>query len=151
VLLSIVVATRAWAATPVGLWYAEGGAAEVAVEPCGSELCGRVVWLRSPFDEDGCEVRDQNNPEPALRERPLIGLEILRGLTRGHDGTWTSGRIYDPTSGNTYSCNLTLEGEDRVRLRGYVGIPFLGRTATWTRVGAEKRLREREVSRRAQP
>jgi uncharacterized protein (DUF2147 family)/peptidoglycan/LPS O-acetylase OafA/YrhL len=137
VLLPVASAT---AATPVGRWWAEGGAAEVAVEPCGLALCGRVVWLRSPLDENGCEVRDGNNPEPTLRERPVVGLQILRGLTPRQDGTWTGGRIYDPASGNTYTCQLALDGEDRLRLRGYVGIPLLGRTATWTRVGAEKRL-----------
>ena len=136
----IGVVGSARAATPVGLWYAERGAARVAVEPCGRELCGRVVWLRSPFDDEGCDLRDRNNPEPALRQRPVVGLEILHGLTPGADGTWTDGRIYDPGSGSTYTCNLALDGDDRLRLRGYVGIPLLGRTTTWTRVGAEKRL-----------
>ena len=137
---SIGVVASARAVTPVGLWYAERGAAQVVVEPCGRQLCGRVVWLRSPFDDEGCDLRDRNNPEPALRQRPVVGLEILHGLTPGADGTWTDGRIYDPGSGSTYTCNLALDGDDRLRLRGYVGIPLLGRTTTWTRVGAEKRL-----------
>jgi uncharacterized protein (DUF2147 family) len=138
--LAVAVAVRASAASPVGVWYAEGGAAQVAIEPCGSELCGRVVWLRSPFDEDGCDLRDGHNPDPALRSRKVEGLEVLRGLTPQADGTWGDGRIYDPGSGNTYTCHLALDGDDRVRLRGYVGIPLLGRTTTWTRVGAENRL-----------
>ena len=46
----------------------------------------------------------------------------------------------DPGSGSTYTCNIALDGDDRLRLRGYVGIPLLGRTTTWTRVGAEKQL-----------
>ena len=138
--VGLVVAAHASAATPIGLWYAEGGAAEVAVEPCGRELCGRVVCLRSPLEDDGCDLRDRRNPDPALRQRPVVGLQILRGLTARPDGTWTGGHIYDPSSGNTYTCHLALDGEDRLRLRGYLGIPLLGRTATWIRVGAEKRL-----------
>src|SRR5215475_6164246 len=77
----LALTSSAWAATPVGLWYAEGGAAQVAIEPCGETLCGRVVWLRSPLDEDGCELRDRNNPEPGLRNHPVVGLEVLRGLS----------------------------------------------------------------------
>ena len=96
--------------------------------------------MRSPFDDEGCDLRDRNNPEPALRQRPVVGLEILHGLTPGADGTWTDGRIYDPGSGSTYTCNIVLDGDDRLRLRGYIGIPLLGRTTTWTRVGAEKQL-----------
>jgi uncharacterized protein (DUF2147 family)/peptidoglycan/LPS O-acetylase OafA/YrhL len=134
-----LVGSRASAATPVGVWYAEGGAAKVAIEPCGEELCGRVVWLRSPYDDDGCDLRDHRNPDPTLRTRKVEGLEILRGLTPRPDGTWVNGRIYDPASGSTYTCQLALDGDDRVRLRGYVGIPLIGRTTTWTRVGTENR------------
>src|SRR5262249_24120991 len=130
------------AATPLGLWYAEGGAAQVAIEPCGRALCGRVVWLRSPLDEEGCTLRDRNNPDPSLRHRPLEGLEILRGLTGRPDGTWADGEVYDPTTGNTYSCRGTLDGEKRLRLRGYVGVPLLGRTATWFRVGTRQVCRD---------
>jgi len=45
-----------------------------------------------------------------------------------------------PTSGNTYTCQPTLDGDDRLRLGGYVGVPLIGRTTTRTRVGAENRL-----------
>jgi uncharacterized protein (DUF2147 family) len=138
--LGLVVGDHASAATPVGTWYAEGGAAQIAIEPCGEALCGRVVWLRSPLDEDGCQLTDRHNPDAALRGRKVEGLKILWGLTSRPDGTWVNGRIYDPASGSTYTCRLALDGDDRVRLRGYVGIPVIGRTATWTRVGGEKRL-----------
>jgi uncharacterized protein (DUF2147 family) len=68
-----------------------------------------------------------------------MGLEVLRGLKPQPNGTWASGSIYDPATGNTYTCHLTLDGDDRLRLRGYVGIPLLGRTTTCTRVGTENR------------
>lgn len=138
-MLLLVMCGRSWGGSPVGVWYAEGGAAKVAIDRCGEALCGRVVWLRSPLDEDGCDLQDRYNPDPMLRERRVEGMEVLSGLTRRADGTWTNGRIYDPGSGRTYTCQLTLEGEDRARLRGYVGIPLIGRTATWTRVGSENR------------
>ncbi len=140
VVIGLPVPARGAAATPVGVWYAEGGAAQVAIEPCGSELCGRVVWLRSPLDEDGCDLRDRHNPDPTLRSRRVMGLEVLQGLTPRPNGTWASGSVYDPATGNTYTCHLALDGNDRLRLRGYVGIPLLGRTTTWTRVGAENRM-----------
>jgi len=130
-----------FAATPVGLWYAEGGAAQVEIRACGDALCGRIVWLRSPLDETGCELRDRRNGTASLRDRPLLGLEVLQGLkpsdTQGQ--VWTDGTIYDPTGGKTYTCSLTLDGDDRLQLRGYVGIPLLGRTTTWIRVGSENR------------
>ena len=131
------IASRAFAASPVGLWYAEGGAAEVQVFPCADEFCGKVVWLHSPLGEDGCELRDDKNPDSALRNRAIIGLLVLTGLKPADDdqAAWSGGSIYDPTSGHTYSCIARLEGDNRLFLRGYFGIQLLGRTTTWTRVG----------------
>jgi uncharacterized protein (DUF2147 family) len=139
----LIIATRpvfAASAEPVGQWYAEGGAAVVEITPCADALCGRVVWVHSPLDQDGCELRDKNNPDPALRNRPVVGLQILGGLVASDHkpASWTGGTIYDPVSGNTYRCRLELDGHDRLRLRGYVGIPLVGRTTTWTRVGSDK-------------
>jgi uncharacterized protein (DUF2147 family) len=130
-------------ASPLGLWYAEGGAARVEVAQCGENLCGTVTWLRSPLDEDGCELRDRNNPDPALRSRRVLGLEVLHA-----SGASEAGRaqctIYDPGSGRTYSCALWLDGSNRLRLRGYVGVPLIGRTTTWLRVGSEARVCEQK-------
>jgi uncharacterized protein (DUF2147 family)/fucose 4-O-acetylase-like acetyltransferase len=138
--VAITATAHAEAARPEGLWYAEGGAATVRVEPCEGGLCGRVEWLRSPFDENGCALRDAQNADERLRRRTLEGLEIFHGLQPSPQAknVWGGGTIYDPTSGRTYQSRLTLDG-DRLYLRGYVGLPVLGRTATWIRVGAEDR------------
>jgi uncharacterized protein (DUF2147 family)/peptidoglycan/LPS O-acetylase OafA/YrhL len=128
-------------ASATGRWLAEGGAATVEIAPCGGELCGRVVWLRSPLDEGGCQLRDEHNPDPTLRGRPVLGLEVLRGLAPADaEGEWEGGAIYDPGSGNTYRLKAALDGADRLRLRGYLGIPLIGRTTTWIRLGAAERV-----------
>ncbi len=134
-------ASAALAASPVGLWYAEGGAAEVRIVPCANALCGKVVWLHSPLGEDGCELRDDKNPDLNTRNRTIVGVEVLSGLKQADDegSVWTGGAIYDPTTGRTYSCNARMEGDDRLFLRGYFGIQLLGRTTTWTRVGTGRR------------
>jgi len=132
------------AASPIGLWYAEGGAAQVQIDACEEALCGRIVWLRSPFDEDGCDLRDGRNPDGALRNRPIIGLQVLTGLQTSADGQlWSGGTIYDPTSGRTYRCTAQLDGADRLHLRGYIGVPLIGRTTTWIRVGSENQMCKR--------
>ena len=133
-----LLALRAFAASAVGLWYAEGGAAEVQIFQCAEALCGKVVWLRSPLGDDGCDLRDDKNPDSTLRNRAIVGLLVLTGLRSiDEDRTsWAGGSVYDPATGHTYSCNARLQGNDRLFLRGYFGIQLLGRTTTWTRVGA---------------
>ncbi len=142
-LLPLLPAT-ARASDPTGLWWAEGGFAQVEVRRCGDALCGQIVWLRHPFDEHGCELRDVENPDPALRTRPVEGLEILHDLQASTEdaSTWNGGEIYDPGTGRTYRAALEVESRDRLRVRGYVGIRLLGRSTTWVRVGAEAQCRE---------
>jgi uncharacterized protein (DUF2147 family) len=117
----------------------------VEISQCGEGLCGRVVWLRSPFDEDGCELRDRNNPSSELRTRSIVGLEVLRttGLTTSDQDAEIC-QVYDPVSGRTYHCQFWLDGDDRLRLRGYLGVPLFGRTTTWLRVGSEARTCEQQ-------
>jgi uncharacterized protein (DUF2147 family) len=136
-------------ASPIGHWYAEGGAAQVEITECSHGLCGRVASLRSPFDENGCGLLDVNNPDPQQRRRPVLGLEILHAAagSAGDPQAW-SGTIYDPGSGHTYSCTIRYEGEDRLQLRGYIGVPLIGRTTTWIRVGREGQTCRDDLARR---
>lgn len=117
----------------VGSWRTEDGSSLVAIEPCGPAYCGKIVWLREPDDKNGIAWTDTKNPEPPLRSRPIMGLRILTGLKSERNGAWTDGSIYDPNTGSTYSCKATLEGMDRLVLRGYVLTPLFGRSETWTR------------------
>ena len=140
ILALLLLPAASEAATPEGLWYAEGGAAKVELATCEERrLCGKIVWLRSPLDEHGCELRDENNPDPGLRDRPVIGIDILWGLERAgaEEETWDRGEIYDPGSGNTYSLRMSMINANQLELRGYLGLPIIGRSTKWFRVGAE--------------
>jgi len=68
-----------------------------------------------------------------LRSRPILGLEILKDFVY-EDGKWTDGKIYDPKSGKTYSCNMTLKSNGDLNIRGYIGISLIGRTDVWKKV-----------------
>jgi uncharacterized protein (DUF2147 family) len=138
--------TSGWATSaairfdPTGEWWAEGGSAQVQIQHCDDGLCGRVVWLRHPHDTEGCGVSDEQNPDPALRSRPIEGLQVIGGLTLDGDAsaqTWSGGWIYDPTSGRTYSASVRMRDPNRLDLRGYMGFELIGRTSRWIRVGSE--------------
>ncbi|MGE0624262.1 MAG: DUF2147 domain-containing protein [Pseudomonadales bacterium] len=114
-----------------GLW--SGGDSLLSIEPLlDGGLSMTIVALKDAVyrpDEDlgvpGESRRDDRNPDASLRERPLLGLELLSGY-RFEKGRW-EGRLYDPESGNTYSSRMERDGP-RLKLRGYVGVPMLGRT-----------------------
>jgi uncharacterized protein (DUF2147 family) len=136
VVLSLSVSTgSAWAAGPVGLWLTEGGKSRVEITQCGEMLCGTIVWLKEPLDENSKEKVDKNNPDDALKSRRLVGLKLLNGFVPGNeDGVWVKGTIYNPEDGDTYKCTMRLNEEGNLKVRGYVGIPLFGKTQIWTRV-----------------
>ena len=116
-----------------GDWLTRDGKSIVRIERNGPTFTGAIVWLKDPEAPGGGPKLDHMNPEPSRRGRNILGLVILRDLRSDQDGNWSGGRIYDPESGKTYRCEASLDGPDRVRIRGFVGIALLGRTEIWQR------------------
>jgi uncharacterized protein (DUF2147 family) len=112
--------------------FAASGAQEVPINHAGNGLSGIIKG--SPNASDDRPDRDVKNPDPALRDRLLTGLELFRGFSYDGDGRWTGGTIYDPNSGKTYRCIITWVDKNTLKVRGYIGVPMLGRTETWNRV-----------------
>lgn len=118
---------------PVGLWLTQAGDARVQVSHCGSKLCGKVVWLKDPIDPaTGKAQVDDKNRDPALRSRPIMGLQLFINMTQTAANAW-SGRIYNADDGQSYDSTITIAGPSRLDVRGCVG-PLCGGEA-WTRVG----------------
>ncbi|HXW19096.1 MAG TPA: DUF2147 domain-containing protein [Roseiarcus sp.] len=114
-----------------GTWKTEHGDAKIRIAPCGPNLCGTIVWLAAPNDPAGRPVTDVNNPDPEKRDRPVIGLTILTGLTKS--GERWRGRIYNSDDGKDYDLEVALLDERRAAVRGCVlGGLFCG-GETWTR------------------
>ena len=92
------------------------------------KIFGRVVDILDPKARHkvctNCEGEDKG--------KPIIGLTIIKGLTR--NGQRYTGEILDPQHGNIYSCNISLENRDRLKVRGFLGFSLLGRTQYWHRV-----------------
>ncbi|HEX2252200.1 MAG TPA: DUF2147 domain-containing protein [Thermoanaerobaculia bacterium] len=136
-------AADAGADAVLGTWLTEagdqGGRARVEIARRGEEIVGKIVWLEEPTfpagqPRAGQPKVDLENPDAEKRDRPILGLPILTGFTYAGDGEWTGGTIYDPANGKTYKARLHLKGTDTLDVRGYVGVPLLGRTTTWRRV-----------------
>lgn len=117
----------------VGKWLNSSGEAHIQISKTGNKYSGKLVWLKNPNDEQGNGKTDVNNPDASLRKRALLGLPMLSGFNF-NDGDWEDGSIYDPKTGKTYSCTMTLKGKDKLSVRGYIGISLIGRTDVWTRL-----------------
>jgi uncharacterized protein (DUF2147 family) len=127
-----IVAKADEGSSPVGLWKTQD--AQVEIFEADGKLNGKISALNKEYTSDGIEKTDISNPDPAKRRRPLIGLVFMTGFTREGSGRWDHGTVYDPKTGNTYASFLEYDGGDTLKLRGYIGISLIGRTAVWTKV-----------------
>lgn len=117
----------------VGTWVNATGEAHVNIYKKGEKYFGKIDWLKAPKDEKGKPKTDYKNPDESLRSRPILGMEMLKDFIY-EDGKWTDGKIYDPKSGKTYSCNMNIKDNGQLNMRGYIGISLIGRSETWKRV-----------------
>ena len=69
-------------------------------------------------------------------DQPIVGMVILSGLKQANH-QWAEGKILDPHNGKTYSCSAKLaDNGKKLDVRGYIGLPLLGRSQTWERMTA---------------
>jgi uncharacterized protein (DUF2147 family) len=116
-LLSVVVSAGTASADPKGLWQAQDGA-RVRVASCGAALCATIATPKSAIDpQTGQPWTDKNNPDPAQRGRPLIGIPVLYGLQPDGPGRW-SGRLYNIDNGGSYAGHLLELDARTIRVEG---------------------------------
>lgn len=131
-LFMVLPIVAAMAQDVVGKWKLDDGSAIVEVYRQGDSYNGKIVWLKNPTEPDGTPAVDTNNPDPSLRKRQIIGLNMLSGLKKA-DGEYSGGKIYDPNNGKTYNCSMKVEG-DVLKVRGSLDKRgLIGRTMDWYR------------------
>jgi uncharacterized protein (DUF2147 family) len=114
-----------------GAWLTQAGDAKVVVRPCGAAICGKVVWLKQPIDSaTGKPQADDKNPDPSLRTRRIIGLQLFSDMLPSTSSSW-SGRVYNADDGKSYASTVTLLDAGRLEVRGCTG--GLCGNEIWTR------------------
>lgn len=88
---------------------------------------GKIIHLfEDPLDSVCDQCKDDNY------KKPIIGLVIIKNLIKD-DEEYNEGTILDPNNGKSYKCYLELIGNNKLKLRGYIGFSILGRTQYWQR------------------
>ena len=127
-LLSVFIAAPALAGDPTGDWLVEGGDAKIRIAICGNALWGVIGWEKSPG-------QDTENPDPAKRTRPTLGIPILINMKPAGADKW-AGEIYNAQNGKTYKASVSLESDTSLKVRGCVlGGLFCG-GENWSRAPA---------------
>ena len=109
-----------------GTWVDSGGYTEITIRSCGNARCGSITKILK--NKPGEPDHDIHNDNPALRDRPILGIQILSGLRR--DGDEWKGKVYNPEDGNTYDVYVKPASGGRLSVKGCVA--FFCRTRIWT-------------------
>ena len=133
--LALFVYSQPQADAILGKWLNEDKDAHVQIYKENGKFYGKIVWLNEPNEPaTGLPKLDDDNEDESLRSRPVMGLVMLKDFIYDGDGEWEDGTIYDPKNGKTYDCYMNFDENGVLKIRGYIGISWIGRNTYWTRV-----------------
>lgn len=133
ILLTLIAATGVKAQNVLGKWTTiddNTGKARSTVEifERDGKVYGKIIAITDPTKRDRvCEKCSGDD-----RNRPLIGLEIIKGLEKNGE-KYENGYITDPDTGKRYKCYIELQDAKTLKVRGFIGMSILGRTQIWQR------------------
>ena len=109
-----------------GVWLNPENKSNVEFYKCGDGLCAKITKVAD------AQTTDDKNPDPAKRNRPIVGLVIMENAKKSGANKW-SGMLYNRANGKSYSGTVIVKSKDALDLSGCAAL-VICRTTTWTRV-----------------
>ena len=120
----------------LGKWLATDQSVAVEVYKQSGEYKAKVIW----FDESlgsGKPMHtrtDFENPDPHLRKRKILGMQVLEGLEyNSAKNTWENAKIYDASSGRFWDSAAHITDQGLLKVRGYWKFKWIGKSLTFKR------------------
>ena len=111
-----------------GIWLTEEGTSKVEIYQNGDQYFGKIVWLDQSKAKGGNPMTDRNNPDKNLRNRPLLGMDMLFNL-QNRNGKWY-GKLYAPMRGIT--SDVVIERQEENKLVLNISYRAFSRQQIWT-------------------
>ena len=93
------------------------------------KIYGKIIDILNPANKKNLCTECSG----AEKNKPVMGMVLINGLTKDND-EYNGGTIIDPTNGKVYKCYIALEAQDKLKVRGYIGLSIIGRTQYWYRI-----------------
>jgi len=121
-----------------GKWQLQDGKLIVQVYREGEEYKAKIVWFDDHDDTKNLDYwKDDQNPDPALRSRKILGMNVLEKLTYNPTtNTWEDGMIYDAKHGKHWNSSASLTKAGLLKVKGYWHFKFMGKTLTFKRLNS---------------
>lgn len=118
-----------------GKWISTDKNIIVQVYKDNDHFKAKIVWFQDDPTFPMEEWRDKKNPDPSLRTRRILGLNVLRDLKYDPDSqSWENGMIYDAQHGKEWNASAYINNEGLLKVKGYWHFKILGHTMTFKRV-----------------
>jgi uncharacterized protein (DUF2147 family) len=129
----------AQAASPAGLWKTLDDKTKkekslVRIVETNGVYTGKVEKVIDPDAPKDAVCKDCTDER---KDQPVVGMTIIRNMKQsyGDKAVFEGGDVLDPNNGKVYKAKLKLvDNGSKLEVRGYIGLPVLGRTQTWQRV-----------------
>lgn len=121
------------AQSPIGVWKTKSDLtgieqSHIEIFEKDGKLLGKVVKLLVDPEDTLCTAC-----KGELKNQPVMGMVLIYDIIP-YKYYWSYGKVIDPESGKTYDCNISINEEGNLELRGYISLPIFGRTQIWERV-----------------
>ncbi len=114
----------------VGIWFNEDRTNKIEIYKTGNTFSGKIVWFEKIESNPNLHPKDKNNPNPELRNRHILGMDIITGLEYS-GGKWINGTIYTPKRGIYADCEVELLSNGGLKI--IVSKSGFTKTQIWTR------------------
>lgn len=120
----------------IGKWITIEHSLEIEVYKVGDNFHAKIIWFKIEDTNRPMNTRtDDKNPNPALRQRKWLGMEVLRNLKyNAADDEWQDGIIYDVKHGREWDSVAWINSKDLLNVKGYWMFKWISKTLTFKRV-----------------
>ena len=137
-LVFAATSASAQATSPVGVWKTIDDSTKkekslIRISESGGVYSGKVEKLLDPETPKDAVCKDCSDDR---KDKPIVGMTIIKNMKQSADGKaeFEGGEILDPNNGKVYKSKMKLvDNGAKLDVRGYIGVPMLGRTQTWIR------------------
>lgn len=133
-MLVITLSAMAQADKIVGTYKAvrNGVTSKVKVFKHNGGYRAQVIWVDNLKKEDGSIRLDEKNPDASKRNVRADQIVLIDKVKYDGKEKWEDGKIYDPTSGKTFTVTLYFKDKNTLTVKGSIG-PFFQRMY-WTKI-----------------
>jgi len=119
----------------IGVWVSEKNDLKIEIFNKNGKYFGKMLWFVCEVKgKEMLDYQDTKNPNPALRNRNWLGMQVVEDLRYDKKtNLWKGGSLYDPNEGKTYKIEVSIDHTQTLFVRAYWGVYLLGKTLVFCR------------------